>query len=120
MNKAFGTGLVALLLSTQALAEAQFGVNVYPGARADPAIAAQLKKAMKLEGHTYRTTDSVDKVVSYYRTQQGLKEGPVTNKNGGMFQGKGVTLTIQNPWADMQTGKTNNDTLISIVKDKSR
>ena len=120
MNKAFGTGLVALLLSTQALAEAQFGVNVYPGARPDPAIAAQLKKAMKLEGHTYRTSDSVDKVVSYYRTQPALKEGPATSKTGAMFMGKGVSLTIQNPWADMETGKTNNDTLISIVKDKSR
>ena len=116
MDKSIATGLVALLLSTQALAEAQFGVTVYPGARAEPAVAAQLKK-MKLQGHAYRTTDSVDKVVSFYRTQP-LKEGPVTTKNAAMFTGQGVSLTIQNPWMDMDSGKTINDTLISIVKSK--
>ena len=110
-------GVLALSLSTFAFAEAQLGVTVYPGANADPAVAAQLKKAMKLEGHTYRTGDSVEKVVSFYRSQP-LKEGPATSKNGAMFTGKGVTLTIQNPWADMVTGKVNNDTLISIVKSK--
>ena len=115
MNKAFGAGLVALLLSTQAGAETRLGVTVYPGARPEPAVAAQLKKAMKLDGHTYRTSDSVDKVVAFYRTQ-ALKEGPATSKSGGMFTGKGVTVTIQNPWADMESGKVNNDTLISIVK----
>ena len=27
----------------------------------------------------------------------------------------GANVTIQNPWADMKTGKMNNDTLVSIV-----
>jgi len=117
LKKAIGTGVVALLLSAQSLAESPFGVTVYPGARADPAVAAQLKKAMRIEGHTYRTADSVEKVAGFYRSQQ-LKEAPGTSKTGAMFTGKGVSLTIQNPWADMETGKLNNDTLISIVKGK--
>lgn len=33
-----------------------------------------------------------------------------------MFTGQGVTLTIQNPWMGMDSGKVMKDTLISIVK----
>jgi hypothetical protein len=117
LKKAIGTGIVALALAAQALADSQAGVTVYPGARADPAVAAQVKKAMNIDGHTYRTADSVEKVAAFYRSQQ-LKEAPGTSKTGAMFMGKGVTVTVQNPWADMQTGKVNNDTLISIVKGK--
>lgn len=33
-----------------------------------------------------------------------------------MFSGKGVMVTVQNPWMDMDSGKVMQDTLISIVK----
>ena len=35
-----------------------------------------------------------------------------------MFYNDKVTVTVQNPWLDMKTGKINNDTLVSIVPKK--
>ena len=115
MRKAIGTGLAALFLSAQALAETQFGVEVYPGAKADAKATEQIRKAMKLDGQFYRTGDSVEKVTAFYR-KQPLKEMPGADKAGAAFSGKGVMVTIQNPWMDMESGKINKDTLLSIVK----
>jgi hypothetical protein len=70
---------------------------------------------MKLTAIAYRTADSVAKVAEFYR-KQPLKENPGASKDGVLFMGKGVMVTVQNPWMDMKTGKVNNDTLISIVK----
>ena len=64
---------------------------------------------------TYRTSDPPAKVVDFYR-KQPLKENPGGTKGSAGFSGDGVMVTIQNPWTDMKTGKTNNDTLISIGK----
>ena len=104
----------ALLFAGAALAEKQHGIEVYPAAKADAEVAKQLKDTMKLNAATYRTTDSVEKVTDFYRKQK-LKENPGTSKQGSSFMADGVMLTIQNPWADMKTGKITNDTLISIV-----
>ena len=35
-----------------------------------------------------------------------------------MFTGKGTTVTVQNPWLDMDTSTVTKDTLISIVRSK--
>jgi hypothetical protein len=113
MKKAIAIALFTLF-ATGAGAEAQFGVEVYPGARHEAEVEKQLR-SMKLDAKTYRTTDSVEKVTNFYNTQK-LTPGPGQNKAGSMFTGKGVMVTVQNPWADMKTGKVNNDTLISIVK----
>ena len=102
--------------AVQALAEQKHGIEVYPAAKADPEVAKMIKDTMKIEAATYRTSDSVAKVTEYYRKQAGLKENPGSDAKGSGFMGKGVMLTVQNPWADMKTGKMNNDTLISIVK----
>lgn len=115
MRKAIGIGLAALFLSAPAAAESQLGVAVYPGARPDAEVAAALKEAMQLTAHTYRTKDSVEKVALFYRAQK-LKEMPGADKESAGFMAKGVHVTVQNPWMDMKTGKRNNDTLISIVK----
>ena len=103
------------LWAAQAVAESQHGVEVYPGAKADAEVAKMIKDTMKFNAATYRTSDSVEKVADFYR-KQPLKENPGTDKKGAGFMGKGVMVTVQNPWADMKTGKMNNDTLISIVK----
>ena len=113
MKKAIAVALFSLF-AAQAGAESQFGVEVYPGAKHDAEVEKQVKE-MKLNAKTYRTTDSVEKVTSFYKGQK-LEQGPGANKSGSMFTGKGVMVTIQNPWADMKTGKVTNDTLISIVK----
>jgi hypothetical protein len=117
MKKALGVALATLFLSAQAGAESQHGVQVYPGAKADAQVAADLKKSMKITAHTYRTTDSVEKVAQFYKSQK-LKEMPGADKKQAGFMADGVHVTVQNPWMDMQSGKINNDTLISIVKQK--
>ena len=113
MKKAIAVALFAFA-AAQAGAESQFGVEVYPGAKHDAEVEKQVK-SMNLNAKTYRTTDSVAKVTEFYNGQK-LQPGPGQNKAGAMFTGKGVMVTIQNPWADMKTGKVTNDTLISIVK----
>lgn len=115
MKKALCAGLATLILSTHAAAQSQPAAPVYPGAKADAAVAAELKKSMKIDAQTYRTGDSVEKVASFYKSQK-LKEMPGADKQQAGFTGEGVHVTIQNPWMDMKSGKLNNDTLISIVK----
>ena len=115
MKKVIASGVAALFLSLPAVAESQHGVTVYPGAKADANVAAQLKEAMKITAHTYRTPDSVEKVTQFYKSQK-LKEMPGADKTQAGFMANGVHVTVQNPWMDMKSGKMNNDTLISIVK----
>ena len=115
MRNPIGIGLAALFLSSAAAAETQHGVTVYPGAKPDAEVAAELKKAMKITAHTYRTSDPVEKVSQFYRSQK-LKEMPGADKKQAGFMADGVHVTVQNPWMDMKSGKVNNDTLISIVK----
>jgi hypothetical protein len=114
MKKAVFAVIAAACMS-QAAAQSDPGVPVYPGAKPAPEVAEALKKQMNIAATTYRTSDSVEKVAEFYR-KQSLKEGPGTSKQGAMFSGNGVNLTIQNPWLDMKSGKVNNDTLVSIVK----
>lgn len=109
----------AWLCIAQANAASQFGVEVYPAAKADAAVAKSLNKHMNMNIKnvaTYRTSDSVSKVAEFYKKKKPLKEQPGTSKEGAMFTGKGVTVTIQNPWMDMDSGNIMKDTLISIVK----
>ena len=115
MKRTIGIALVTLWVA-HAGAESQHGVEVYPAAKADPQVAKMIKDTMKFDASTYRTGDPVAKVADFYRKQPSLKESPGTSKQGAGFMGQGVMVTIQNPWADMKTGKMNNDTLISIVK----
>ena len=107
---------IAILWSAHAGAESQYGIEVYPNAKADAAVAQSLKKMGFKNSAAYRTTDSVSKVVEFYRKQK-FKELPGGDDRGGAFDtGKGVSLTIQNPWLEMSTGKLVKDTLISFVK----
>lgn len=115
MRNSIGIGIAALGLSFAAAAETQHGVTVYPGAKADAETAAQLKKAMSIDAKTYRTSDSVEKVAQFYRGQK-MKPMPGADAKQAGFMADGVHVTIQNPWMDMKTGKLNNDTLLSIVK----
>ena len=92
MKKAIGTALAALVLSANAAAESQYGVEVYPGAKADAETAAELKKSMKITAHTYRTNDSVEKVAQFYKSQK-LEQMPNPDKKQAGFMGKGVHVT---------------------------
>jgi len=113
--------LSAMIFSIVALTSAEeiFGIQVYPGAKPDAETTKFLKEGLKVDGAAYRTPDSVEKVAAFYRTQKVLKSVS-EDKEGAMFM-KGsyeITVTIQNPWQDMKTGKQMTDTLISIVKGK--
>lgn len=117
MRTLLAVGLAALYIGTAA-AESQLGVEVYPGARSAPEVAKVLKEKMRITALTYTTTDSVEKVSAFYR-KQPVKEIGVGDKEGATFSGNAAMVTVQNPWMDMNTGKVNNDTLISIGKKKS-
>jgi hypothetical protein len=114
MKRLAGIAL-ALLWAAQASAESQFGVTVYPGAKADAAVTRDLKEKLQTNGFAYRTKDSVAKVAEFYRKQPPLKEMG-GDKDNAAFSSGPVMVTVQNPWMDMSTGKLVNDTLISIVK----
>jgi hypothetical protein len=92
-----------------------FGVPVYPGAKLDEATTKFLTESMNVNAKVFRTTDPLAKVVEFYKTK-GLQEIMV-DKEGAMFKkGDDVDITLQNPWQNVQTGKMEKDTLISIVK----
>ena len=105
----------SLLVASSALAGSQSGIDLYPGAKPDPAVARMMKETMNLDVATYRTMDSAEKVAAFYRKQH-LQELGGTTKEGAVFTGKGTSVSIQNPWADMMTGKLTSDTLISISR----
>ena len=103
----FGLGLLG--------AEEKLGVQVYEGAKYDEAVSQFVNESMHVEAYCYRTNDSIAKVTEFYKKQPGL-EYVGGDETGGMFKKGEITITIQNPWMDMKTGKTIKDTLISIVK----
>jgi hypothetical protein len=92
-----------------------FGVPVYPGAKLDEATTKFLTEGMAVNGMAFRSPDSVAKVAEFYKTQ-GLKEIMVSQEGAMFKKGDVVDITLQNPWQNMQTGKMEKDTLISIVK----
>ncbi|HMK56429.1 MAG TPA: hypothetical protein VK448_07325 [Dissulfurispiraceae bacterium] len=95
-------------------------VPVYPGAKPDAETAKFLKDGLKLDGAAYLTNDSIAKVIAYYKGQKDLKV-LFEDKEGAKFENsKKLSVTIQNPWRDMKTGKMRSDTLISIVNEKKR
>ena len=108
--------LLSILFCSLALAQAEdkFGVKVYDGAKYDADTTAILAQ-MGMQGACYRSSDALQKVIDFYSKLPGVTVVD-TNDKGAMFKLNGVTITLQNPWLDMKTGKHNTDTLISIVK----
>jgi hypothetical protein len=113
MKRIIAVALFAFV-SGSAFAEAQYGVEVYPGAKADEQVAKQVKDKLKITAKTYRTSDPVSKVTDFYR-KQNLTEAHASKKGATFTSKAGATVTIQSPWLDMDSGKMNNDTLVSIV-----
>lgn len=115
MKKVIVMGLAALWIGA-AGAEKLHGVEVYPGAKPEPATNQFLKEGLKMQGGAYVTGDSVEKVTSFYLKQPGLKQMPGADAKQSGFTGKGVHVTIQNPWLEVKSSKMMNNTLVSIVK----
>jgi putative sterol carrier protein len=113
------TGVVVMVLlaaiSGGAGAAEQLGVQVYTGAKSEPAAAKAITEMMPgSKAFCYTTSDGVDKVVAFYK-KQGLNYMGGDKENAMFKKGK-VDVTVQRPWMDMATGKLNQSTLISIVE----
>jgi hypothetical protein len=108
-------GIAALFISA-AGAEQLHGVEVYPGAKPEPATNQFLKEGLKMDGRAFVTGDALDKVVAFYAKQPGMKQMPGADAKQAGFMGKGVHVTIQNPWLEVKQSKMMNNTLVSIVK----
>jgi len=108
--------IVLLLFSViTASAEEKFGVQVYGGAKFDPALSKNVSETLSINAACYRTNDGVAKVADFYKKQPKM-EYTGGEKVGAGFTNGQVDVTIQNPWMDMRTGKMMMDTLITIVK----
>ncbi len=94
--------------------EEAFGIIVYTGAKHDSG-ASEFLKQMSPQSAAYRTADSVDKVIDFYKKQAGFNLVGDPTKEGAMFRKGKMDVTIQSPWMDTKTGKMMKDTLISIV-----
>jgi hypothetical protein len=114
-SKAVITMVLLMALSGGAHAAEQLGVQVYAGAKPEPAAAQVVTQMMPgSKAFCYTTSDGVDKVVAFYK-KQGLNYMG-GDKENAMFKKGAVDVTIQRPWMDMGTGKLNQSTLISIVE----
>ena len=109
--------LLALTVAASA-AEEKLGVKVYEGAKLDKDASAWVSESFSVEAFCYRTADSLDKVVAFYKKEPGL-EFMGEGKEGAMFKKGDVDVTIQNPWMNMKTGQLTKDTLITIAKQKA-
>jgi hypothetical protein len=95
-------------------AEEKYGIIVYTGAKYD-SVASEFLKQISPQSAAYRTSDSVGKVVDFYKKQSGCKLVGEPTKEGAMFRKGNVDVTIQSPYMDTRTGQMMRDTLISIV-----
>ena len=116
MTLALAVTLLALGIVVSA-AEERFGVKVYEGAKLDTATSKATSEAMSIEAFCYRTSDSLDKVVAFYKKEPGLNYIG-GDKESAMFKKGEVDVTIQNPWMDMKTGQLAKETLITFAKQK--
>ena len=111
--------LTLIALCAAALgAEEKFGVKVYEGAKLDEALSKWVSESFSLEAFCYRTNDSLEKVVAFYKKEPDLKLMG-ESKESAMFKKGDVDITIQNPWLDAKTGQMIKETLITIAKYKT-
>ena len=100
--------------------EERFGVKVYPGAKLDDEQTTN-GKAAGFDIYCYRTNDSREKVIAFYKGQSGL-ELLFSAEDSAIFSKKGdegsVKVTVSSPWTDPMTGKTRSDTLIQLLKEE--
>lgn len=106
---------VLLTMLSLAGAEENFGIPLYNSASYDAQTSKRISDSMQIEAYCYQTADSSSRAIEFYKKQPGLKFVGIGDKNG-VFKKGDINLTIQSPWMDMKSGKLNQGTLISIVK----
>ena len=107
-------GICLVMMVGIGKAEEKFGIPVYPGANYDSG-ASEFLKQISPQSAAYRTGDSLNKVVDFYKKQRDFHSVGDPTSEGAMFRKGKMDVTIQSPWMDAKTGKMMKDTLISIV-----
>lgn len=119
-RRTFTLGILVVALMAPCVsgfAEDIFGVPVYPGANPAHEITKFLKQNFKQQGAAFRTSDAVEKVAEFYKTQGIVKMVSIEKESAFFTKGSyELNVTIQNPWVDVKTGKRRTDTLITISK----
>lgn len=123
-------------ISGVAVAADDFGIPTYPGAKTDAdtqAICAQpqlslVKQREERAGlahtqHCYRTSDSLSKVIDFYKKQNGLVGGVDASGMGASFcnhtkgcneSSAGTSINLTSFWV-LPGGKMNKDVLITVI-----
>jgi len=107
--------LMGLGIAGSAQAADALGIPVYQGATAQPGSAKMITDMIAgAKAFCYSTSDSVDKVVAYYK-QQGLQY--IGGDNIGSLLRKGdIDVSVEKSWIDPVTGATHNSTMFCIVQ----
>ena len=85
------------------ISEEKLGVPIYPGARAEEGSGSfsisggEGEKGGTLGGATFTTTDSIDKVVEFYKSRLGNKVSAFDSASGGKHTVV-LNVAIQNGW----------------------
>ena len=95
------------------------GIQLYPGSSASGVEGSE--KIVKDTGYKTvacrHTTDSLSKVVAFYRNDKQLTLlGEPSKDNAGFVSKTGASITINSPWIDMKTLASNDSTMICIAQ----
>jgi hypothetical protein len=113
-----GMAFVASAATAQAGAENVAGIQLYPGASSSN--VEDSEKVIKSSGYGIavcrHTTDSLDKVVGFYRNDKQLSPmGEPSKDNAGFYNKAGASMSINSPWMNMKTFQMTNGTMICIA-----
>ncbi len=115
--------VIFTLFLSPAFAEERLGVAVYPGAKYDQAETELLRNSLSVRGAAYRTRDTIETVIAFYR-KQGLLLLKIGSPSKELARFKktdtGVDVVVRNPRMDSHTGATAKDTLILIFKKEEK
>lgn len=116
----FGSIVTTLAASATLVvaAESVAGVTLHPGASS--ANVEGSEKVLKATGYPIavcrHTTDSLAKVVAFYRNDKQLTSmGEPMNGNAGFYNKAGDSMSINSPWMNPTTLQISSGTMICIA-----
>jgi hypothetical protein len=109
--------LAGLALPSYA-ADSVAGIQLYPGASSTNVEGSE--KVIRDTGYPVavcrHTTDSLAKVVAFYRNDKQLTlMGEPTIDNAGFYNKAGASMSINSPWMNMKTFQMTSGTMICIA-----
>jgi hypothetical protein len=115
--------VVASCVADQAGAESVAGIQLYPGASSSNVEGSEnfIKSSGYRTAVCRHTTDSLDKVVAFYRNDKQLSPmGEPSKDNAGFSNKGGASMSINSPWMNMQTFQMTNGTMICIASKNAK